>query len=122
MAFSLHRHRLSCKAGHPVTKVVHYEDEIVQVPVQKQVHVPVVTKVPKTVPVEQVEYVDHHAALSQKKLDPQMDFGFPFGVPLTPNKQGAPATKTPMFHCQRLTCLSRFHLPQPFFVLREGCL
>ncbi|CAE7275721.1 unnamed protein product [Symbiodinium sp. CCMP2456] len=35
-----------------------FEEEVVQVPIQKQVHVPVVQKVQKTVEVPQVQYED----------------------------------------------------------------
>ncbi|CAE7943526.1 unnamed protein product [Symbiodinium sp. KB8] len=37
---------------------IQYEDEVVEVPIQKQVHVPVVQKVQKTVKVPQVQYED----------------------------------------------------------------
>ena len=51
---------------------IQYVDKIVEVPVQKQRHVPVVQKVPKIVELPTLEYVDHvvHVPITQHRHVP----------------------------------------------------
>ena len=51
---------------------IQYVDKIVEVPVQKQRHVPVIQKVPKIVELPTLEYVDHvvHVPITQHRHVP----------------------------------------------------